>query len=358
MRVVHLTPALFGAGGIVGGAERYAYELARHMAEEVPTRLVAFGERTSDTESGALRVHVIGRPWYVRGQRQNPIAIRLLRHLSEADVVHCHQRAVLVSSVAAIFCRATRRRVFVTDHGGGGWDVSAFIATDGWYDGHLHISDYSRDAHGHRGKASAHVIRAGIDTQRFSPADGVPRDGGILFVGRILPHKGIDVLLDALPAEASLQVVGREFDQRYLDDLRRLALGKAVSFWFDCDDADLVDVYRRATCVVLPSVNRTMYGDDVKSAELLGQSLIEAMACGALAICTAVGGMPEIVEDGVTGFIVAPGDSVALRERLGWVRLHPEQAARIAAAGRRAVREKFSWPRVVGRCLEIYRAAA
>ena len=51
MRVLHVVPALFGADdGIVGGAERYALELARHMADEVPTRLVAFGDREREDD--------------------------------------------------------------------------------------------------------------------------------------------------------------------------------------------------------------------------------------------------------------------------------------------------------------------
>ncbi len=125
MRVLHLSPALFGPDGVAGGAERYAYELARHMADEVPTQLVAFGDRSSESVVGRLRVRVIGRPWFVRGQRSNPIAIWVLRELWDAEVVHCHQAHILASSLAALFCLITGRRVFVTDLGGGGWDISA-----------------------------------------------------------------------------------------------------------------------------------------------------------------------------------------------------------------------------------------
>ena len=66
--------------------------------------------------------------------------------------------------------RLRGRRVFCTDLGGGGWDISAYVSTDRWFDGHLHISQYSRHVFGHDGLASARVIYGGVDAARFSPA--------------------------------------------------------------------------------------------------------------------------------------------------------------------------------------------
>ena len=108
-RVVHVVPALFGPGGVVGGAERYALELARHMADLTPTALVTFGDADRSEVLGRLRVHVIGRPWYVRGQRANPVALALFGRLNRADVVHCHQRFILCSSLSALGCRLAGR---------------------------------------------------------------------------------------------------------------------------------------------------------------------------------------------------------------------------------------------------------
>jgi glycosyltransferase involved in cell wall biosynthesis len=201
------------------------------------------------------------------------------------------------------------------------------------------------------------VILGGVDTARFSPPPALGARDGALFVGRLLPHKGVDVLIDALPTRMPLRIIGREADQRYFEELRRRADGKLVSFDRDCDDAGLVEAYRRAACVVLPSVNRTIYGDEVKSAELLGQTLLEGMACGAPAIASNLGGMPEVVEDNVTGFLTPPGDAAALRERLERLTAHPEAIAQMGAAGRARVLARFTWPEVVSRCLEIYRAA-
>lgn len=352
--VLHIVPALFAADdGIVGGGERYAFELARHMANQVPTRLLTFGERERRECHGKLCVRVIGQPWYVGAQRDNPIAPALFAELRQAGVVHCHQRHVLASSLAALFCRLTRRRVFVTDLGGGGWDLSAYINTDRWYDGHLHISAYSRQIYQHNQLSSARVIFGGVDIEKFSPAT-VKRQATVVYSGRLLPHKGIDILIKAIPAEVELEVIGRVFAPAYLADLRRLAIGKRVNFHHDYDDAKLIEAYRTAACVILPSVYQSMYGDETVVPELLGQTLLEGMACGSPVIATNVASLPEVVVHGETGFLVNPNDSDALRERIRWLLDHPRESAAMGAAGRRRVVEHFTWPAVVRRCFAAY----
>jgi glycosyltransferase involved in cell wall biosynthesis len=357
LRVLHMIPALFDLdGGIVGGAERYALELASHMAKEVRTTLLTFANRAEERTVGNLQIKIIGNPRYVRGARSNPIAFApMWTQLRKADVVHCHQQHILSSSVAAAMCRLTGRRVFVSDLGGGGWDVSTYLSTDNWYHGHLHISEYSRRIFGHNAKPRSHVIYGGTDTERFSPDHSVQKEASVLYVGRLLPHKGVNDLVAAVPAGMRLEIIGQAYDQRFFADLQALAIGKNVIFRQDCDDAGLANAYRRSLCVVLPSVYRTMYGVETTVPELLGQTLLEGMACGIPAICTNVASMPEIVVNGVTGFVVPPNDPVALREKLVWLRDHPVEAQLMGAAARQRVFERFTWPRVVQHCLEIYR---
>jgi glycosyltransferase involved in cell wall biosynthesis len=354
-RVLHVVPALFGEDGVYGGAERYAWELARHMAGHVPTTLVSFGRRPRSFTEAGLRVRVLGHPWHVRRQRTNPLHAGLVPELLRADVVHCHQQHVLASSLSALLCRFSRRRVYVTELGGGGWDLSAYVSTDRWYHGHLHISAYSRQVFRHEGQPWAQVILGGVDTGRFRPDPAESRDGAVRFVGRLLPHKGVNDLVDAVPPALPLELIGRPYDPRFLADLKERAAGKSVTFRYDCDDAQLVRAYRRALCLVLPSVYRDLYGGETRVPELLGQTLLEAMACGTPAVCTDVAAMPEVVVDGVTGFVVPPNDPAALRARLLWLRDHPHEAEAMGRAARRQVLEKFTWPAVVRRCLEHYR---
>ena len=353
IRVAHLVPAPFDPDdGIIGGAERYSFELARHMADHVPTELISFGPRERSATVGNLRVRVL-RAHYVRGQRTNPVSTELWRALGDATVVHCHQQHVLASSVAAFCTRLRRRRVFVTDLGGGGLDVSTYVSTDRWFHGHLHISEYSRKVSGHERNPRARVILGGVDTSMFAPHPG---DGeAVLFVGRLLPHKGVHDLIDSVPPRVPLRIIGRAMDAEYLNLLRARAAGKCVTFLHDVDDAGLVEEYRRAACVVLPSVYTTPDGRTTLVPELLGQTLLEAMACGRPAICTDVASMPEVVVHGETGYVVPPGNPAGLGAAIGSVLADPAAAGRMGARGRARAVEHFSWSKVVERCLAAYR---
>lgn len=354
-RVLHLVPALFGDDdGIVGGAERYAFELARHMAAQTPTRLLTFGARAREESVGPLSVRVVRAAWLVRGERTNPVAPAIVGEVGRADVIHCHQQHVLASTLAALTARARRRRVFVSELGGGGWDVSAYVSTDRLYHGHLHISEYSRRVYGHAALPRAHVIYGGVDVRRFAPDPASPRGPRVLFVGRLLPHKGVHDLIRALPAGMGLDVLGRAYDARYAGDLRALAEGKDVTFRHDASDADLVAAYRAARCIVLPSVYTDYYGRTTTVPELLGQTLLEGMACGAPGVATDVASLPEVVTDGVDGYLVPPNDHPALGAALARLRDQPAAAAALGAAARRTVERRFTWDEVVRRCLAIY----
>jgi glycosyltransferase involved in cell wall biosynthesis len=308
LRVVHAVPASFGEAGILGGAERYARELARRMAAVTSTRLITFSEAPARRSVGHLDIRVLGPTCRVRGQVFNPFHTGLVRHLAWAQVVHCHQRTVVASSFSAAFCRATGRRVFVTDLGGGGWDISAYVSTDRWFHGHIHICEFSRSVAGHAGWTRARVICGGVDTERFAPDPAVAKEPLVVFVGRIMPHKGINDLIEALPDGLTLEVIGRPYHEPYCEELQRRSVRKSVRFRTDCNVEELVRAYRRAICVVLPRVYRTTYGDETRVPELLGHTLLEGMACGTPAICTNVAAMPQVVVDGKTGFVVPPNN--------------------------------------------------
>ncbi len=119
-------------------------------------------------------------------------------------------------------------------------------------------------------------------------------------------------------------------------------------------DEELASLYRQAAVVALPSVNVTCYGRRIPVAELLGLSVLEAMASGTPVIASRVGGVPEVVEHGVTGYLVEPGDTAALREQLAALLERPTLARRLGDNARDAVLERFTWDAVARRCLDCY----
>ncbi len=105
----------------------------------------------------------------------------------------------------------------------------------------------------------------------------------------------------------------------------------------------LADWYCRATVFAMPSFYETF-----------GISVIEAMAFGLPVVATKTGGLPEVVEDGVTGILVPPGDSQALAEALACLLSDPEMRRRMGRAGQERVRAEFTVDRVIDRTLAVY----
>jgi glycosyltransferase involved in cell wall biosynthesis len=82
---------------------------------------------------------------------------------------------------------------------------------------------------------------------------------------------------------------------------------------------------------------------------------LEAMSCGLPCIGSTVDAMPELIEDGTTGYVVAPGDAEALAERMTRVISDPALAKRLGSAGAERLRARFTWPDVGRRILESVR---
>ena len=357
MRVVHVAPTLFGPAGIFGGGERYPLELGRALARHVDCELVSFGPAARAwRDPSGLRVRVLRSLLLVGGHPAHPLALGLGHALAGADIVHTHHLRSAPSRLAAVNARIRRLATAVTDHGLGGGDWAGLLPR--LFDRFLTVSAYS--ARELRAPASrTRVIYGGADPERFSPDPSEVRRG-VLFVGRVTPHKGLDRLVEALPEEAELRIAGSTGhdpdppERDYPNLLRQLAVERRVEFVGAVPEPDLPALYRRARVLALPSVHRTRYGRDVAVSELLGLAAIEAMASGTPVVASRIGGLPEVVEDGVTGFLVEPGNVAELRARLAEVLADPRLAERLGRNGRERVLERFTWAACAERCVSAY----
>jgi len=197
------------------------------------------------------------------------------------------------------------------------------------------------------------VIPCGVDTELFAPGDrdaaraGLGLDGRptVLYVGRMAPIKGLDVLLDAAATlrdrvpDARLLLVGGDTDEprsTHEGELRarcrRLGLDGTVSF-IGAQPQDVLRAYYVAADVtVLPSYY-----------ESFGMVALETMACGGAVVASRVGGLTTTIRDGVTGVLVPEGDAAALAARLADLLDDPDLRWRLGHEGVRwAARHR--WP--------------
>jgi len=191
-------------------------------------------------------------------------------------------------------------------------------------------------------------------TARRSP--GAPFT--VLFVGRLVERKGVSHLVDAvnllLPgAEVRLVIVGDGPERARIEArVRDRGLDGRVAVRGQVSDAELQAAYAGADAFVLPAVV-----DRRGDTEGLGVVLLEAMNHRVPVIASAIGGITDIVEDGVSGLLVPPGDAPALAAALGRLAGAPDLAAGLGEAGYRRLRERFGWDAITRRWLEVYAAA-
>ena len=358
MKVLHISPTWFGDGSVVGGAERYALELARACAAVTPTTLLSFAARPSTHHDEALRVRLIGQlPFRHAPLAGNPLHPALYAEIRRADVVHCHQVDTFATNAAVLAGAMLGKRVFVSDLGGGHmYAPSLKLPVLSRAQGLLLLSAYSKalwdQAPAWRRPARIDVIYGGVDLARFRPG-AAHVENQVLFVGRVMRHKGVEHAIAAVRPPMRLIVAGRPYDPEY-GAMLRAAAGQGVEFRERVADDELPMLYGQSVATVVPSVYRAWGGGETPVPELLGLVALESMACGTPPIVTAVASLPELVEDGVTGFVVPPNDPRAIAEAIDVLVRDPARRAEMGRRGRASVDARFTWAATAARCLGAY----
>jgi len=174
-----------------------------------------------------------------------------------------------------------------------------------------------------------------------------------LFVGAFLAVKGVDILLHAwrrIQDEApglSLVLVGEGLDFDSLVGLsERLGVNGSVRFAGTKLQQDLLSLYRDAELVVIPSRN-----------EGLPRVALEAGACASICVGSNLGGLPEVIEDQVTGFLVEPESPNRLAEAmLRALNLPVEVKLRMSTAAKARIRERFTHERMIANYEELFQS--
>jgi starch synthase len=396
MRVAMLTreypPEVYGGAGV------HVEYLARELARLVDLEVHCFGADRGPAAPGGptVRAH---QPWealagdapHLGALRPLSVDLAMAAGVGDADLVHSHtwyanMGGYLAKRLYAIPHVMTSHsleplRPWKREQLAGGYEVSSTCER-------LAIEDADAVVAVSRGMAAdvrraypavdpdrIRVIHNGIDPDEYRPDHGTdvldrygvdPARPSVVFVGRITRQKGVTHLLDAaLEIDPSAQLVlcagapdtaeiGAEVEAK----VRAVAERRGGILWIErmLAKPEVIQLLTHATVFVCPSVY-----------EPLGIVNLEAMACGTAVVATATGGIPEVVDDGVTGLLVpfesdgmgTPSDPATfaadLAERVNRVLADPAAAASMGEAGRARVLKEFTWPEAAERTAALYR---
>lgn len=335
-----------------GGIQEYALNLAKRQS--------TLGNHVSIFTSGVGPEN--GAPNFTNVNPaltlfRNPVSLNLARQVfhNDADVIHVHI-PFPISGDLVIFLNNIKNRgekkLFITYHCD--IDLESSIGklfayfynnlvlkkivnySDGLFVSSKRFASLSPILKGYNGRIIVKPL--GVDTKKFHPTPSEVSD--VLFVGRIIPEKGIHYLIKSfefLNSDIKLKVVGKAIDDRYYDYLislqNEVGLKDRVLMMGYVSDQELCQMYHDARVVVLPSITRL---------ESFGISLLEAMASGKPIIATdVIPGAVETIEKSGAGLVVPSRDPSALAQAINYV--SGSQGIEMGKKARKYVEKYCDW---------------
>ena len=307
MKIAHLTPTFFSESSIIGGGERYVYNIAKSIQIAADSRdkvidqsIISLGEKAKHFERDEIQVHILKNDSpFPEKMNAIPTQLRsLLDSIEKLDLVHIHQSLTLFGAYATAIAKSKGVCIISTDLGGGENDFMLHGKGLELCDGVLSISQYAKSLISSN-FSGMHCTQIGpVDTERFTtrPKTSRKKDTA-LCVGRLLPHKGLDLAIKALPKQMKLLIVGRPYDLKYFEFLKSLSKDKNVEFITNANDNDLIRLYRTSTILIQASVHKDCYGNTYQKPELMGLTTLEALSCGLPVVTSTAGSLPELVPD-------------------------------------------------------------
>ena len=371
---------------IYGGAGVHVRELAAHLASLIQVDVQCFGQPRPDADAHAIPAALADA---------NPalqtlgVDLEMVRDSAGVDLMHSHTwYANLAGHIGGLLYGVPHvitahslepLRPWKEEQLGGGYRVSSWVEATSYAHAQAIIAvseGMRRDvlaAYPEVDPARVHVVHNGIDTDVYRPdpatdaldRHGVPLDRPyVLFIGRITRQKGLVHLLAAardfdpqtvlVLAASSPETPEIAREMAGMVDALRAERGADSVVWIQ-EQASLDDVRQlltHASAFACPSIY-----------EPQGIVNLEAMACETAVVASAVGGIPEVVVDGVTGLLVPydPEDAAAfemgLAAAINTVVADPDRAAEMGRAGRERAISDFGWDAIARRTIDVYAEA-
>ena len=379
---------------VYGGAGVHVEYLSRELARLVEVSVFCFGaERESELVAASYQ------PWdqipahrHGSALRTMSVGLRMAADVEGVDLVHSHtwyanfggHLAKLLYDIPHVVTTHSLEplRPWKSEQLGAGYALSSFCERTalGSADAVIAVSESTRrdvmHAYPSMDPDRVHVIHNGIDPDEYQRVpetdvlEGLGIDPGrpyVMFIGRITPQKGLVHLLDAAAclnpeAQVVLCAGAAETPELGAETRRRVAelqAGRGGVFWIEqmLRRPEVVQLLSHASVFVCPSVY-----------EPFGLINVEAMACETPVVASATGGIPEIVANDETGYLVpfeASGDAsgsprdparfaLDLAARINTLLDNPALARQYGQAGRARVLDRFSWTRIARDTAELY----
>lgn len=385
-------PAIYGGAGV------HVAELSRVLAPLADLHVHAFGaERDADYHGATVASYAEPADLAAENPALATLGtdLRIVPALAGTDIIHSHtwyanmagHLGSLMHGVPHVLSAHSLEplRPWKAEQLGGGYAVSSWAESTAYHaaDAIIAVSDGMRgdilSAYPGVDPACVHTVHNGVDVEAWQPAphlDDLPALGidpakrTVAFVGRITRQKGVPYLLRAaalLPADVQLVLCAGAADTPELAAEVAELIGRlratrdsVVVIERMLPRHELIQVLTQATVFACPSIY-----------EPLGIVNLEAMACSTAVVASAVGGIPEVVVDGETGYLVpleqlpdASGTPKDIERFVGDFAAtlnraleDTGRAADMGAAGRRRATAHFSWETIAARTLEVYQAA-
>ena len=297
-----VTPNVFQPGRL-GGGERYVSELSLAMSER-------------GHEVSLLAIPKFGKAFSFdlhRGQVTAQLSlIDLMRLARQHDLIHVHQLKHVAFGVSLMLKAVSKCRIVLTDHGGSSRNIFRLLGPLRLklIDGIAAVSEWSlRDIDKWNRVRNALAVYGGGDHILRNPIPPGKKKSrfDFVFVGRLLPHKGLHIAIASLPSSMSLAVIGEKRDEQYFQTLKELSIGKKVHFFGALSDAALGEVVSSSSSLLLPSVG-SYRRKKFRRPELLGLVALESLFLGNCVIGSDLGGLGELLR--LTGQLAVPPNSV------------------------------------------------
>ncbi|NLG17656.1 MAG: glycogen synthase [Fibrobacter sp.] len=386
---------------IYGGAGTHVDFLTRELRKHIPVDVLCFGDQDFKDESGKYPLNVKGfnckNPLYSAHQKLGKVFYSLDNNLKfaasvqDCSIVHCHTwythwaglLAKILYKVPLILTTHSLEphRPWKVEQLGTGYDLSSWIENTAYVnaDGVIAVSaDMEKDVIQmyNVDPARIRVIHNGIDLnfyQRIYNEDILrsydidPEKPFVLFVGRITRQKGISHLIKTIPLiDESTQVVlcagapdTPQIKEEVQNEISRVQQSRKGVVWISemLDHHLLRVLYSHAAVFVCPSLY-----------EPFGIINLEAMACHTPVVGTYVGGIPEIIRDGETGFLVSFAAESKINfepkypdvfqrdmaEKINILIRNPQLREQMGEAARKRVATEFSWEKIALKTMDFY----